>query len=317
MAGGITHGSDTARLREVGGQLIASSRSLEELATQGRGLLATLLDNWSGQDLEAFAHGAWPPADRCLTQAAALVAAMGKTAVAQADEQDGVSEGAVRSGGGSGGTSPGLFEEGQSRAAADYGELQDGMTDKWESYTTEEREAIFREIVRREAEKYGIEPTPSIIWVDDPNFTSNGVSIDNGDGTYSIKINAGNMDDPMMLHTIYHEMRHAGQSEMRHNQPSAIERAIDAATGQDSYPDGVTHEQVQEWEENSLPGNYVDPKEDFDGYFDQPVERDARAEGSEGVEGLSPDEADELLETGQRTDEANKRIKEVLDDIFG
>ena len=53
---------------------------------------------------------------------------------------------------------------------------------------------------------------------------------------------------------------------------------------------------MSEWEENQE--NYIPGGED--GYFEQPVEVDAREEGSEFVEGMTPEELDRLLEEGEK-----------------
>lgn len=324
MTGSVSHGADVSRLREIGGNLVASAQSCDDLATSGRSMVQVLAEHWSGEDLERFAQSDWPQADSCLVRAGELLRTMGEQARTQADDQVSGSEG--RGGGAGGGAGGGpadtsrrdteAAEEGQSRDADDYGELPDGMTEVWEGYTTEEREAIAREIVRREAAKYGIEPIPEVIFVDDPEYTSNGSLVSHGDGTYTVKINASKLDDPMILHTIYHEVRHAGQHEMVDNQPGSIERAINDALGRDDYPDGVTQEQVDAWEENFEDYQSTKKGDTYEEYFEQPVEVDARAEGSEGVEGISPEETDDLLEQGQRTDTFIEIVEKVFPKMF-
>lgn len=300
----LSHGADAQRLRSIGQELSGSAQSMDDVSTSGRSMVEILVASWSGPDLEHFASSGWPQAEQSIHHAGESLRTMSEQLQKEADQQDDTSQGsgggagAGGSGGSSGSPGEGPAEEGQSRDADDYGELPDGMTEKWESYSFEEKQAIFRQIVREQAELYGIDPPPEIEWVDDPEYTSNGTAI----GEDKIKINVNNMDDPMMLHTIYHEVRHNGQIHMINDQPGDLERWINDVVGRDDYPDGVTQEQVDEWEENFADGNYIDPGEDYDGYFDQPVEVDARESGSEGVEGISPDKTDELLEDGQRND---------------
>lgn len=282
---------------------------MDDLSTSGRSMVEILVDSWSGPDLEHFATSGWPQAEQSIHRAGDSLRTMGEQLRTQADQQDDASQGSDGGGSGTGGggagpggsprsPSEGPSEDGQSRDAEDYGELPDGMTEKWESYSPEEKQAIFRQIVREQAELYGIDPPPEIEWVDDDEYTSNGTAI----GEDKIKINLQNMDDPMMLHTIYHEVRHNGQIHMMNDQPGNFERWVNDRLGRDDYPDGVTQEQVDEWKENFADGNYIDPGDDFEGYFDQPVEVDAREAGSEGVEGISPDKTDDLLEDGRRND---------------
>ena len=76
------------------------------------------------------------------------------------------------------------------------------------------------------------------------------------------------------------------------------------------YHHGMTPEEVQEWEDNfddyeSAPSEEdweEDPEaaqEQYDRYFEQPVEVDAREEGAEFVEGMTPEELERLLEASK------------------
>jgi uncharacterized protein YukE len=75
-------------------------------------------------------------------------------------------------------------------------------------------------------------------------------------------------DNPWrLIETMAHETRHQFQKQ-------TVERY--ASTGQ--VPEGCTEEQVKAWAENA--GNYRDGNNDFEAYWTQPLEQDAREYGS-------------------------------------
>ncbi|WP_114202076.1 hypothetical protein [Janibacter anophelis] len=305
----VSHGADAERLRDVGRELTTSSQLLGDVATSGRGMAELLVGNWSGPDLDCFVGQDWPMAEKVVLDSSEMLRAVGDAVVGEADEQEGASAadgGATGGGGGSG--APGeqgdrrQGDDGQSRPAEHYGELPPEVREAWEGYTEDERELIVRETIRERAEHYGID-NPAVR-IDD--------SID-GNGVWrernwflgpEVVINEDMMDDPMVLHTVFHEMRHGGQHE-------AIRDADPTFPWEDpEYDHGTTEEEVQEWKENF--DDYQSPpteeewendraaaQEKYDRYFDQPVEVDAREEGSEFVEGMTPEELDRLLEDAE------------------
>lgn len=140
---------------------------------------------------------------------------------------------------------------------------------------------------------------PDITW--DEDMSGNGAWLEDWWFANEVYINPNILDDPMILHTVYHEMRHAAQHQ-------AIDDADTFWWWEDpEYHHGMTPEEVQEWEDNfddyeSAPSEedwQEDPEaaeEQYDRYVEQPVEVDAREEGAEFVEGMTPEELERLLE---------------------
>lgn len=308
-----SHGSDTVRLREVGRQLTASSDRLADVATTGRGMAQLLVEHWSGADLDAFATQAWPEAEQRVHAGSQMMRAMGEAAIHHAEEQETASEG----GGGHGAESRGRGDGGagdnydaeQTRDPDEYGDLPPEVREKWDSYDEREKRLIIREIIRERTEHYGLD-TPSVI-IDD-SIDGNGVWRERQWPMHdTVVINEKVLEDPMILHTVFHEMRHAAQHE-------AVRDANPLWPWQDpEYDHGLTPEEVQEWKENNDDYKPAPTQEEwdedpeaaqrkYDEYFDQPVEVDAREEGSQGVEGMTPDELDRLLDEAEDRVEASR-----------
>lgn len=313
----VTHGADAPRLREVAQEISGSGHRLDDVLTSGRSMTQILAEAWSGDDMERFVGDAWPGAEQRLVEAGQLLQAMSDAARRNADDQESASEGggapsgggAPGAGRGSGGGSTsgasddpgGQADPGQSRDPEEYGDLPAEVREKWESYSEAEKRAIVEQIIKERAEHYGLD-MPDINWDDD--MSGNGAWLDDWWFSDEVYINPEKLDDPMILHTVFHEMRHGAQHE-----------AVDDASTfwwweEPEYNHGMTPEEVQEWEDNF--GDYQsaptqeewdeDPEaaqEKYDRYFEQPVEVDAREEGAEFVEGMTPEELDRLLEESQ------------------
>lgn len=306
----VSHGADAQRLMGVGQELTTSSQQLVGVATSGRGMAQVLAEHWSGPDLEGFVGHDWPAAEKVVQDSSEMLRAMGDAVVREAGQQDDASAaggagsgGGPPGGGGEGGRGDrGQGDDGQSRPAEDYGELPPEVRDAWEDYSDEEREMIIREAIRERAEHYGID-NPSVR-IDD-SIDGNGVWREGNWLTGSqVVINEDMLDDPMVLHTVFHEMRHGAQHE-------AIRDADPTWPWQDpEYDHGMTPEEVQEWKDNfddyqqapsqeEWDNDYDAAQEKYDRYFEQPVEVDAREEGSDFVEGMTPEELDRLLDEAE------------------
>lgn len=108
-----------------------------------------------------------------------------------------------------------------------------------------------------------------------------------------LRIDVNNLDDPQIINTVAHEVRHAIQDEqIRDLNPGPFDRAlIEAGLKDDPFnpPPGVTREEVEEWAENDE--DYKTVEDDgYDAYHDQPLESDAREAGEEYLDGLTGDE---------------------------
>ncbi|HIZ99845.1 MAG TPA: WXG100 family type VII secretion target [Candidatus Janibacter merdipullorum] len=295
MSAPVSEGADAQRLVEIAGNVEVLADEVEEQRARGRSQVGVLQEAWSGPDLERFTQE-WPHAEHSMENARRSLADMGQGLRREAQEQ-------VRASAGTGGiTGPGTTFDGdyggqadgdpstwgQERDPEDYGKVPEDVKEAWAEYTPEERQAILEQKIREDAEALGI-PEPTIIWDDSMSSSSYG-----GWNDGVVTLNPDKLDQPIFMHTVAHEMRHALQGE-------AVRQYEDRSLwdkfwgNHPDYPDGTSPEQVKEWKENSGPG-YIGSEEDFDAYFDQPVERDARNTGSEWVEGMTPEELDRLLE---------------------
>lgn len=303
----VSHGADAARLHEIARSLQRSSSDLDGLVTSGHAFSRVLAEVWSGPDCEHFIGSDWPSAAQGLEWAARTLEEVSSTAERNAGEQE---DGSAGTGGGSGvpavpppgGSGPGgAADEGQSRDPEEYGDLPPEVREAWEGYSEDERRAIVEQIIKERAEHYGT-GMPDINW--DEDMSGNGAWLEDWWFANEVYINPNILDDPMILHTVYHEMRHAAQHQ-------AIDDADTFWWWEDpEYHHGMTPEEVQEWEDNfddyeSAPSEEdweEDPEaaqEQYDRYFEQPVEVDARDEGAEFVEGMTPEELERLLEASK------------------
>ena len=160
------------------------------------------------------------------------------------------------------------------------------VAERWAQLTDAERKAIIDQKIEELAKEYGVD-VEDIIW--DDTISGNGSW---SEDEKAVRLNPDRLDDPDLLHTVAHEMRHARQYE-------AIEDNNDFQFWWEDDPfdaheeDGITEEQAEEWEENF--DDYKSPDQDFDAYYNQPVEADARKSGREYLDNLTAAELDRLL----------------------
>ena len=146
-------------------------------------------------------------------------------------------------------------------------------------------------MIRELAEEYGLD-LPTIDWREE-TWGSNGRYTNGDPGTVSL--NDGLLDDPRLIHAVAHELRHGRQFE-------AIDDADDwhwpwqEDPVQEHLDDGITEEQVEEWEENFDDYQSTSSGDTYEDYVEQPVEVDAREAGREHLDGLTAEEIDRLLE---------------------
>ncbi len=160
------------------------------------------------------------------------------------------------------------------------------VAERWAQLTDAERKAIIDQKIEELAKEYGVD-VEDIIW--DDTISGNGSW---SEDEKAVRLNPDKLDDPDLLHTVAHEMRHARQYE-------AIEDNNDFQFWWEDDPfdaheeDGITEEQAEEWEENF--DDYKSPDKDFDAYYNQPVEADARKSGRDYLDNLTAAELDRLL----------------------
>jgi hypothetical protein len=170
------------------------------------------------------------------------------------------------------------------------GTVSPEVAERWATLTDAERKAIIEEQIEELAEEYGIDD-PKILW-GRLGGTNGSWDEENGE----VSLNLDKLDDPDILHTVAHEMRHARQHEaVRDSNEWQLPWQEDPFDMHEE--DGITEEQAQEWEDNF--DDYQRSSEGFDAYYKQPVEADARESGKDYVDHLTEDELDRLLKEGQ------------------
>jgi hypothetical protein len=165
----------------------------------------------------------------------------------------------------------------------------------WADMSDDERRAVLEHIAEQRAREAGLEDFEVRIedlededgdGVDDDPDTDSRGSWSEGDRV--LRIDEGNLDDPTILGTVAHEVRHAEQHKAVDDLPWWWWEDYDG-------PPGVSQEEVEEWEENF--DDYKTSEDDgYDAYHDQPVEADAREAGAAYLDDLDKDELDRIRE---------------------
>ncbi len=165
----------------------------------------------------------------------------------------------------------------------EYGAADPDVAARWAQLTDAERRAVIRQMITELAEESGLE-MPEIVWEPD-TWGPNGSWADGEPGT--LRLNEGLLDDPRILHTVAHEVRHGRQYE-------AIRDADDWRWPWQDDPfdehrdDGITEQQAKTWKDNFDDYQSTsNPGTSYEDYFTQPVEDDARDSGREFLDGLT------------------------------
>ncbi|MCD8107341.1 MAG: hypothetical protein LUE20_05195 [Oscillospiraceae bacterium] len=187
----------------------------------------------------------------------------------------------------------------------------DDIISNWENLSDDERIGYINEYLDKAGETLGIEVGDVIIEDLQAKYGEGTMGMNNGDGNVYIDITR--LDDlEDLLTTTTHEMRHQFQKEVMENP--------------DAFP-GISDETIEQWEYEY--SNYIKPGYDYEGYYNQAIEADARAFADEvvsdflidkGVEELSVEAPDspEAFEAEMETDadEAMALSDEVADASF-
>ncbi|MBC9735552.1 DUF1289 domain-containing protein [Nocardioides marmotae] len=179
---------------------------------------------------------------------------------------------------------------------------------EWEQMSDEERRAVLEEMTARLAEEYGLEDIDLVIEDledrdgdgvdDDPSMDSHGFYRDKD---RSVHLDSNELDDPDIINTLAHELRHGMQHEVaRDNDPNPIDDGLIGLGIKDDPwdpPPGVSRDDAERWAENF--DDYKQAEDDFDAYYNQPVEVDAREAGEDYLEDLTREELEELQEASR------------------
>lgn len=176
---------------------------------------------------------------------------------------------------------------------------------QWSGMSEDERRATLEEMAETLADDYGLDDF-EIRYEDLEDEDGDGADDDpqtNSHGSWSdddrvLRIDVNDLDDPAIINTMAHEVRHAGQHEnVRDADPGLIDQAlIDAGLKDDPFdpPPGVDREQVEDWRDNF--DDYQRAEDDFDDYWNQPVEADARESGEDYLDDLTGEDLEEHRE---------------------
>lgn len=166
---------------------------------------------------------------------------------------------------------------------------------EWADMSADERRRVVEHIAEERAREAGVDDFEVRIEDledqdgdgvdDDPTTDLHG---DWNEGDRLLRIDEGDLDDPAILGTVAHEVRHAQQH-----------KAVDDLPWwwwEDYHgPPGVSQGEVEDWSDNF--DDYRTSKDDgFDAYHDQPVEEDARETGGSYLDDLDKDELDRIRE---------------------
>lgn len=140
---------------------------------------------------------------------------------------------------------------------------------KWMFWPEQERRDFLSKMYAEIAQKYGL-PNASLEVVDLSDTKGDLKGQFNPDSN-QIQIDVDNLmgiNGADVVDTLFHETFHQIQWQAIENYETNGEQAV--------FPEGITLEDVKSWHENWQDGNYINGQDDFEGYYKQPLERDAR-----------------------------------------
>ncbi len=164
----------------------------------------------------------------------------------------------------------------------------------WSEMSEEERRTALEEMAEDLADAAGLEDF-EIRFEDLEDQDGDGVD-DNPDtdshGSWSeddrvLRLDVNDLDDPDLINTMAHEVRHAVQHQ-------AVDDLPDDADDPFDPPPGATRDDVEDWRDNF--DDYTSPADDFDGYYNQPVESDARDAGDDYLDDLTGEDVERYRE---------------------
>ncbi len=166
---------------------------------------------------------------------------------------------------------------------------------EWAEMSDEERRRVLEHIAEQRAREAGVDDFEVRIedledqdgdGVDDDPSTDSRGSWSEDDRV--LRIDEGNLDDPTILGTVAHEVRHAEQHKAVDDLPWWWWEDYDG-------PPGVSQEEVEAWRDN-FDDYKTSGADGFEAYRDQPVEADARETGGDFLDDLDQEELDRIRE---------------------
>lgn len=179
-------------------------------------------------------------------------------------------------------------------AADIMGEIfTDEVISNWENLSVEERTEYLNEYYARAGQALGIDTKGVYVadLYDMYGYGTQGVNCGDGYLGIDVRLVADSSQLGELLNTTTHEMRHQLQT--------------DAIRDPDAFPD-IPQETLEQWEYEFT--HYVNPSYDFEGYYNQAIETDARAFAEETVD-------DYLSEAGKGTYSMAKYESDISADV--
>lgn len=274
-------GMDVDQVRDLAQRMTTAQQRLSEQHDVIRARMAAIPEIWRGGDAEDFRNRWESQVSPAWRSALELLLQKTESATTHADEQDAASD-ADGAGPGSGGTQ--RVREITDEEAGDV-PVDPEVQDAWRAMEPEQQQAVLQEMVDEEFERYGMDPEEIQWFYEEPDPDTNLVTF----GSWSeddqvLKMNEHLLDQPGLMLTTVHEVRHAAQYEfIEQTEPEFWDflpwndsQAGDYEAIEDEH--GVTREEIEAWRENFDGDNYksTDKGDTFEEYQSQPVEVDAR-----------------------------------------
>lgn len=141
----------------------------------------------------------------------------------------------------------------------------------WDNMSMESKVDLINEYYKSAGDALGIGTKNVIVEDLQAQFGEGTMGYNNGDGNVHVDISRLQSSEqlPYLLITVTHEMRHQLQSE--------------AISNPEKFPD-IPDKVLDQWRYELDPINYISPEYDYEGYYNQEVEKDARNFGESVLE---------------------------------
>lgn len=291
----VMHGANIDQLRRLSLQMVDGVDSIRRLV-QELNLVALANGVWSGPDAQTF-RDQWcrdsRPSLNKVAQALEDAAGLLRSEATQQQEASSVN-------------GPGaVFVPHSASRSEKFGSVSADVLREWNGMSDDEKKWVLREISDQYAIEYGILRDSFHIEFVDMEENSLGQW---DESKRIMKLNTDHLDDPAIVtNTVAHEMRHAGQYEMArdagYNLTSSGDLVTPIAPVEKWLHPGIQPSDALRWRQGLE--NYKGSS-NFDAYWSQEVEVDARHVGKQEAERLTTDRLRDLrqrVKDGQVSDD--------------
>lgn len=173
----------------------------------------------------------------------------------------------------------------------------------WAELTDDERRAVLESLTEELAELYGVDDY-ELIFENLEDQDGDGVDDDpttNSFGSWTnsrkeLRLDTESLDDPHLLGTVAHELRHAAQYQAVDDLPNGFEQwLIDRGLREDDFtpPPDATRAEVERWR------HFIENRDEYPDYWTRPIEVDAREAGQGFLEDFTADDLERLVEASR------------------